>query len=49
MIKGDSKKLIFLSKEEDYFADLVENVGKEYRISKSSSAEGVESEVILNG
>ena len=45
----EKNQLIVLSKEEDYFTDLVEHMGKEYKISKTSSAEGIESEVILNG
>lgn len=45
----EDNQLIFLSKEENYRSDLVKYIGKEYKISKMVSAEGIESEVILNG
>lgn len=45
----EDNQLIFLSKEENYRTDIVKCIGKEYKISKTVSAEGIESEVILNG
>ena len=42
-------QLILLSQEREYYGNISNHIVKEYNISKITSADGIESEVVLNG